>query len=107
MRRQRLATRVTVNVSCISEPCRATVTGSVRVPRIGRGKARTYALTAATRVIPAGASVIARPALSSRARSAIRRALRAHRSITVVIGVHVADLAGNAVTLTRRAGLRL
>ena len=50
---QRLGTTVAVTVVCRDEPCGATVTGTIRVPRVGAARARAYRPTA-TVVIGAG-----------------------------------------------------
>lgn len=96
-----------MKITCSDEPCGARIGGTVRVPRIGRSPARTYVLVPATVTIPAGTTVTARPSLSSGARRAIRRALRAGRSVTVALSIRVADAAGNGQVRTRRTGLRL
>jgi hypothetical protein len=106
-RRQRLAKTVAVTITCDDEACGATISGSVRVPRVGRSQAKTYALVPATTTIPAATTVTARPALSASARRAIRRALRAGRSVTVALSIRVTDVAGNGQARTRRTALRL
>jgi hypothetical protein len=103
---QRLGRTVSVKVLCRDEPCRASVTGTVRVPRIGRAQARTYKPRAVA-AIARGATLAVRLNLSTAARAAIRRALRSHRRITVQLAVRVTDGAGNAVNLSRRVALRL
>ncbi|MEA2195434.1 MAG: hypothetical protein QOG42_1868 [Solirubrobacteraceae bacterium] len=103
---QRVASSVTVSIACRDEPCRAAVTGTVAVPRVGRARARSYR-PAAVVVIGGGATRRVRLTLSASARSAIRRALRAHRGVTVRVSVRISDRAGNARTLSRRIALRL
>ena len=103
-RRQRLANTVAVKITCHDEPCGVTITGSVRVPPTGLAQAKTYILVPATTTIPAATTVTARPALSSRARRAIRRALRAGTSVTAALSIRVTDVAGNGQLRTRRTG---
>jgi hypothetical protein len=106
-RTQPLGTTVAVAITCPAEACRATTTGNVRVPRIGRTRARAITAPAVTKAIARGAKATVKVRLSTSARIAIRRALRAHRRIVVKLSVRVADSAGNARTLTRQVTLRL
>jgi beta-glucanase (GH16 family) len=104
---QRLGRTVSFAIACPDEACRATGTGSIRVPRIGRVAAKTYRIRPVTWAIAGGTSVTVRLQLTSSARVAIRRALRAGRRITVRVGIQVVDSAGNMRPLTRRVALRL
>jgi hypothetical protein len=104
---RRLAGRIAFGISCPAERCRAAATGTVRVPRIGRAKARSFTLkVVATTIEQAGRGTL-RLSISASARAAIRRALRAGRSIAVKLVVVVGDDAGNTRTLRRQIRLRL
>ena len=105
-RRQRLGRYITLRISC-NERCRTTTRGSIRVPGIGRVKATTYALAAATRTVSAGRRITIRLPLSIGKRRAIRRALRSRRRTTVTLRLTVADTAGNRRRMTRRLSLKL
>jgi beta-glucanase (GH16 family) len=104
---QKLGTTVAVTIACPEEDCRATTTATIRVPRHGRARARTYALKAATTTIARSTPATVRLKLSSGARGAMTRALRAGKQVVVALGVRVADGAGNARPLARRVALRL
>jgi hypothetical protein len=104
---QRLRTTVPVTISCPDEPCIAVAAGSVRVPRVGRVRAKTFKLKAKTTHIAQGAKKSVTLRLTRAARSAIRRALRARKRVAVKLDVRVADGAGNVRPLTRRIVLRL
>ena len=103
---QRLGTSVSVRVGCRDEPCRAAVTATVTVPRVGRARSRTFR-SSAVKGIAEGVSATVRLKLSASARAAIRRALRARRRVTVRQSVRLTDFAGNERTLSRRVRLRL
>ncbi len=103
---QTLAPTVAVTVSCRDEACRAAASGTVRVPRVGRAKARSYTVRSVA-AIAAGAKAAVRLKLSPRARAAIRRALRARKRVTMRVAVRVTDRAGNARTLRRTVALKL
>ena len=105
-RTQVLGPAVVVRVTCRDEPCRATATSTIRVPRVGRARARTYRPTAAL-AIRAGTATTVRLRLSASARAAIRRALRSRRRVSARVDVRVSDSAGNARTLSRQIAIRL
>lgn len=105
-RSQRLRSNVVVRVSCPDEPCRATATGTIRVPRLGHARATTYKSRAGTATIARGVKVPVRLTLSSRARAAILRALTAGRRMVLKLGVRVTDRAGNVRPRTRQVALR-
>ena len=105
-RSQMLGTTVAVRVTCRDEPCRANVTSTIRVPRVGRARARTYRPTAVLS-LRAGTAATVRLKLSASARAAIRRALRSRKRVTVRVAVRVSDSAGNARTLSRQVAIRL
>lgn len=104
--RQRLATTVAVGIACPDEACRATASGTVRVPRLGRTKAKTHRLAARTTLLARGGRATLRLTLSRTARRAIGRALRARKPVAVTLTVLVADATGNTRRLTRRVTLR-
>jgi hypothetical protein len=85
----------------------ATVSGTVRVPRIGAAKSKRYKLTKVSGTITKGGRITFKPKLSSAARKAIKQALRRGRRITVDLKVTVADRIGNTTTLARKIRLRL
>ena len=104
--RQKLGPTVAVKIACPDEACRATSSATVRVPRLGRTKAKTY--------LRGGAHDAARPrrpgdvtlTLSRTARRAIARALRARQRIVVTISVGWPTAPATRRTLTRRITLR-
>jgi hypothetical protein len=97
---------VLVTISCPDEACRATATGTVRVPRFGRASARTYAPTTVTTAVGKGSRASVRLKLSRNARGGVTRALRAGRHTAMNVHVDVADGAGNTRSLARRVTLR-
>jgi beta-glucanase (GH16 family) len=104
--RQQVGRPVGVTIACLDEDCRATATGSVRVPRVGRSSARTYTLKPATTTITKGTRARVRLRLSGLARLAIVRALIARKRIVMRLGVRVTDHAGNSGARTHRVVLR-
>ena len=106
-RTQKLGRTVAVGIRCIDEPCLATSSGTVRVPGLGRTRAKTYQLQPVTAAVAADAPTTARLALPASARSAIRRALTRGRPIVVRVRVEVSDRAGNTRRLARQIALRL
>jgi len=104
---QKLRATVPVTISCPDESCLAAAAGTVRVPRVGRVRAKTYRLKAQTTTIVKGTKVTVRLKLSPQARLAIRRALRARKRVVLALRVRVADGAGNVRPLSRRVRLRL
>jgi beta-glucanase (GH16 family) len=103
---QKVGPAVRVTLSCPDEACRATAAGAVRVPRLGRGSARTYASGTVTTAVPKGANASLRLTLSRGARAGITRALRAGRRVVMKVAADVADGAANRRSLTRRVSLR-
>ncbi len=106
-RSQQLGRTIAVTIACPDEACLTAATGAVRVPRVGRTRARTLSLTARRAAIAQGGRLTVRLRLSQAARRAIRRALRAGRRVAVTLEVEASDRAGNVRTLTRRVTLRL
>jgi hypothetical protein len=92
-----------VTVSCPSEACTAIVAATIKVPKVGRVKAKTFKLKSVT--IKLGEKVRRKFALriSQTARLAIMRALRARKSVSAVLSISARDAAGN----TRRASRRV
>jgi beta-glucanase (GH16 family) len=103
---QKAGTTVAVTIACLDEPCRATATSTVRVPKTGRARARTYKPAAIGTSVAKGQKVTVRLRLSRAARASIGRALRAHKRVFVTVKVRFADGAGNSRSLTRRVALR-
>lgn len=104
--RQKAGDSVTVTVACPGEPCRATATGTIRVPALAGTRARTFVLIAVPVRIAKGRRATLRVRLSRPAQTAIMRALRAKRRVSMRVGVRVADRAGNSRRATRRVVLR-
>jgi beta-glucanase (GH16 family) len=105
-RSQKLRAAVVLRVMCPDEACRATATGTVRVPRLGKARAAIYKPWARTTMIAKGAMAAVKLKLSRSARVAIARALVAGRRIVLRLGVRVADTAGNIRPSTRHVTLR-
>lgn len=103
---QKLGSTVTLKVGCVSEACTARTTGTIRLPKPGRSKAKTLKLKALSTGIKKGATATVKLKLSATARSAIKRALRAGKTISAKVTVTVTDAAGNKRLLTRRVRLR-
>jgi hypothetical protein len=104
---QRLGATVVVRIGCPDEICRATTTGTVRIPHHQRTAATTYRLKAVKKTIGPGATVTVRLTLPVSTRAAIRRALRSGKPIAVKLHAGVADHAGNMRMLARQVRLRL
>ena len=103
---QRLGRSVALRITCSDEACRATATGTARVPAVGRLRARTFTLRTTTKRLAAGRGQTVHLQLPPGARTRIRGALRAGRPIVVRLRVRFVDGAGNARTLQRRVKLR-
>ena len=81
--------------------------GTIRVPKVGRAKARTYKLKAVAGALAIGGKGTVRLKLSKTVRSAVRRALRARKRVTVKVVARVGNRAGVARALTRSVRLKL
>ena len=103
---QNLARTIVVSISCIDENCTATTVASVRVPRIGASKAKTYSLKAVRTQVPKGRKVTIKLMLSVSARTAIRRALRARKKVVVSVRLTVVDAADNKRMVRRQVQLK-
>jgi beta-glucanase (GH16 family) len=103
---QKVDATVAVTIACPDEACRATTSATVRVPKVGRARARVFRPKAITATIAKGTRATVKLKLSGRARAAIRRALKARRRVVLKLGVRVADSAGNVRPQTRRVALR-
>ena len=103
---QKLGRRVTLNVVCTSEPCRAVVSATIRVPRLGRARAKTLRFRSVSANLRRNARRTIRLQVSSTSRSTILRALRLRKPISVRISVRVSDTAGNGRTLRRTVRLK-
>ncbi len=103
---QKVGSPVGIRVHCPDEACRATATGSVRVPRVGRSAARTYVLKPATAAIAKDRTATIRLGLPRAARLPIVRALIARKRIVMRLAVQVADRAGNTRQRTKMIVLR-
>ena len=90
-----------VAVTCPAEACTAAATATLRLP----GRAHALRLRAGPVVLGPGQTRTLRLALSSAARSAVRRALRARSALKAKLLVAVADAAGNTATTARTVRL--
>jgi hypothetical protein len=77
-----------------SETCTAKATGTISV----KGSARLFKLAGATKVVQNGRTVRLVVTVPRSAVGSIRRALRAHRVVTLRLSLRAEDLAGNART---------
>jgi hypothetical protein len=84
-----------------SETCAARVSGTIAV----KGSAKLYRLAGAARVLTGGRTASLVVHVPRGALGGIRRALRAHRVVTLRLALRAEDLAGNARTST--ASVRL
>jgi hypothetical protein len=94
---------VLVAVTCPAEACTASAAGTVRLP----GRAHALRLRAKPVALGQGQTLTLRLALSRATRAAVRRALRAHRTLAAELRVTVADTVGNEATSSRTVRLRL
>ena len=106
-RLQKLGSTVTVSVLCPDESCRATVSGSVRVPKIPAFKGKTYKLSAVTKPVARAQRTRIAIKLPATAVAAIRRALRARKTTSAELRIRVVDAAGNGRTATRVVRFKL
>jgi len=102
-----VAPRIAVTITCPDERCRASVSATIRVPAVGRARARTYTPRPGVTTIAKGSRGTVTFRLLKSVRSATRRALRAGRRVFLRVTVQVADAAGNVRRLDRRVRLRL
>lgn len=102
----RVASRVTVRLRCPAERCKATVSSKVRLPKVGRGKARTLRLPTSSRTIAEGRTTDVRIALPAKVRGAVRKALDAGKPVRLVVRVVVRDAAGNRTVRSSTIRLR-
>lgn len=100
-RSQKVRKTVSVKVSCPDEACGVKAQGIVRVPKVGRIKATTYRLKQVVKEIAKDKRVTLRLKLSAKARRAIKRALRRHKTVTIELTIRVSDAAGNTRTRAR------
>jgi len=103
---QKVGPTVTVALTCPSEGCTIVGSGVVRLPRLGRNRARAYDLARVATTVAQGGTDRVRFRLSPALRAAIRRALRAHRRIIATLTFTVSDAGGNRTTITRRVKFR-
>jgi extracellular elastinolytic metalloproteinase len=103
---QRLGAGVRIAVTCVDTACVTRTTATVRVPRIGRRAARTYRLAAPHASLTRGARRILVLKVAGSTHTALARALRAHRRLTVAVTVTAKDAAGNATTVRRSVRLK-
>jgi hypothetical protein len=92
-----------VDVTCPAEACAASATATLRLP----GRSHALRLSGKPVVLGQGQTRTLRLALNRAARSALRRALRAHREVKAKLLVTVADSIGNAATSARTVRVAL
>jgi hypothetical protein len=104
---QKLGSSVKVSVTCSSEACTASAQATIRVPATRGHKAKTYKLAATKGVSVVKGRVVALTLkLASATRSAILRALKAHKHVSASVAVTLKDRAGNSVTGRRTVRLK-
>jgi hypothetical protein len=100
--KQTLGKSLSISVRATTEDVWATATGTVSVP----GAARSYKLgPVKNRFVARGKKVTLKLKLSSRARKAIKRALRTHSTLKAKLTVRLRDGAGNVTTRKRTVKL--
>jgi hypothetical protein len=92
-----------IDVTCPAEACTASANAALRLP----GRAHALRLRAKPVVLGRGQKLTLRLGLNRAARSAVRRALSAHRALKAKLVVAVADTLGNTTTATRTVRLTL
>ena len=105
-RTQRLGRTVAARIGCPDEACRVVASATVRIPTLGRARAKTYTLASRSASLAKGSTATVRLTLSPALRSAIRRTLRAGRRVTVTLRVRISDATGNTRTVARQFRLR-
>lgn len=102
---QKLGRTISLKVSCTAD-CRATIRGSVRVPKAAAG-ARIFKLPAVSRTIAGATTAKVTLRLSRKARAAIARGLRGRKKVVVQIKAIASGRSGGMpATATRRLMLR-
>ncbi len=101
---QRLGKSVSVTATCSDESVTATVSGTASVP--SGHLVKRIQIKKVTKVIEKARKTTLRIKLPSKLRNGIRRALRAHKRVTVKLKVVVRDAAGNGKTTSRTLKLR-
>jgi hypothetical protein len=105
-RSQKLGKTVYVTVACPVEACSATVRATVRVPRLGRTKAKVYTLKTLKRSIAKGAKRKIALRMTTTSTRAARRALRLRKRVIVRFKITTADIVGNKTSRTRDVRLK-
>jgi hypothetical protein len=104
---QTLGRTLVLKVKCASERCVARAGGAIRVPKVGRTKARTLKLKTVSLSIDQGTMATIKLSLSAAQRHAIKRASREHKAVRATLTITVADTAGNTRTLQQTMRLKL
>jgi len=99
---QRLGRNVAATIGCPDEACRVTASATVRIPKVGRAKAKSHTLASRSQALAQGTTATVRLALTPSLRAAIRRTLRGGGRVSVTLRVRVADDAGNTRNVTRQ-----
>ena len=102
--RQKLDSTLRLSISCESA-CTAVVRGSVRVPKVGSAKAKTFRLKSVSAQIAKDARKQVKVSMSKSMRRAIGRAIRARKRVSAKLTVTVSG-AGSSQTLTRTVRFR-
>jgi hypothetical protein len=99
---QKAGSSIVVEVSCPTEACTATASGTVNVP----GASKVYKLKGASANVPKGGKARLKLKVPSKARKAIKRALRRKKKIKAKVTVTARDAAGNKTTRKRTIRLK-
>jgi hypothetical protein len=98
---------VRVTVACPAEPCTAVARASGRLPRLSRSsRAGKLTLKPVTAAVAAGTKRTLKLRLSKAQLAALRRAIAARRSATLVVTAEARDAAGNRVVRTLRVRVK-
>jgi hypothetical protein len=100
--RQKLGKFVTVKVSCPTDACTASATGSLNVP----GAAKRYKLRKASRSLKAGGTATLKLAIPKKARNAARHALKRHKKLTARLSIKITSSTASPASASRTVKLR-
>jgi hypothetical protein len=101
-KKQRLGKFVSVKVTCQSDPCSASASGSLNVP----GAAKRFKLKKATRSLAKGTSATLKLTISRKARRAALHALKRHKKVTARVNVAVTSSSANPASSSTTIRLR-
>jgi hypothetical protein len=95
-----------IRAGCGREACRVRASGLIRVPRVGATPARVMRVGPVTRQVAANRRTTLELAVSSSARRAILRALRAGRRVSAAVTVTATGAENRTATKRRSVRLR-